>query len=85
MTATTYLHYVSVVCLSLPHGCSVAAVFKHRCVVIHIQQVDGNPAVSCLQSVVSQHHQLDVWVHLEIQTVVLLYTDLAWNTAKGIE
>lgn len=71
--------------MALPDGSSVAAVFKHWSVVIYVQQVDRDPAVSRLQSIVSQYHQLDLRAHLKIQTVVLLHTDLAWNTAKGCE
>lgn len=73
---TVYLHDIGVVGLSLPDGCSVAAVFEPRGVVIHVQQVDGDPAVGGLQPVVSQDHQVDVRAQLKIQSVIFLYSDL---------
>lgn len=71
-----YLHNVGVVHLPFPDGCSVTAVFKQWCVVVDVQQGDGDPAVGRLQPVVSQHHQLDLRTHLEVQRVVFLHTDL---------
>lgn len=68
--------------LPLPDSCSVAAVFEHRCVVVHVQKADGDPAVSCLQPVVSQHHQLDLRAHLEVQRVIFLHTDFTWMRGR---
>lgn len=73
-----YLHNVGIVHLALPDSCPVAAVFKLWCVVIDVHQSDGDPAVSCLQPTVSQHHQLDVGVHLKVQRVILLHSDFTY-------
>lgn len=78
-----YLHNVGVVHLPLPDSCSVAAVFKHWCIVIHIQQGDGDPAVSGLQPVVSQHHQLDLRARLKVQRVIFLHSDLTCMRGKS--
>lgn len=75
-----YLHDVGVVHLPLPDSCSVTAVLKQRCVVVDVQQGDGDPAVGCLQPVVGQHHQLDLRARLEVQRVVFLHTDLTCTT-----
>ena len=77
-----YLHDVGVVHLPLPDSCPVVAVFKHGCIVVHIQQADGDPAGSCLQPIVSQHHQMDLRAHLKVQRVIFLHTDLAWMRGK---
>lgn len=79
---SVYLHNVGVVHLPLPDSCSVAAVFKHWCVVINVQQADGDPAVSRLQPVVSQNHQLNLRAHLKVQRVVFLYADLTCMREK---
>lgn len=71
-----YLHDVGVAYLSLPNGCSVAAVFKLWGVVVNIQQGDRNPAVSRLCSAVSQYNQLDLRARLKIQAVVFLHSYL---------
>lgn len=69
--------------LSLPDSCSVAAVLKHRRVVIDVQEADGDFAVSGLQPVVSQHHQHDLRAHLKVQRIVRLHTDLTWMMRKN--
>lgn len=71
-----YLHNIGVVGLSLPDSCSVAVVFEPWGVIIHVQQVDGDPAVGDLQPVVSQDHQEDVRIQFKIQSVIFLYPDL---------
>lgn len=65
--------------LPLPDSCSVATVFEHWRVVVHVQQADGDPAVSRLQPAVSQHHQLDLRAFLEVQRGIFLHTDLTWR------
>lgn len=77
-----YLHNVGVVHLPLPHSCSVTAVFKQWRIVVDVQQGDGDPAVSRLKPVVSQHHQLDLGVHLEVQRVIFLHPDLTCMRQK---
>lgn len=56
--------------------------FKHWCIVIDVQQADGDPTVGCLQPVISQNHQLDVTTQLKVQRVISLYPDFTCTRSK---